>query len=253
MSRQLYPIPSLDESDTSTATLHRPSFPLTSCSSRSKRESDKHWESSESLQLASSDASDVHMFPKSQTTTKSPPRSDMADNQAPFLSPHAYRSSNNSKPPSRRTSFSSLQALDEDNVVDARSDSRPPSRTSFTQRMSQKLAFSSDARASRAENESASQDYPVYPNQSYAMLQSQIHPTYQHPNLRNRSSFPSRIDTRSWFFPSRLSRTAANTPVSSPGLFSFKPPAPPTSSGLYNQNRTGSPYLHPTHLQPPKE
>lgn len=169
-----------------------------------------------------------------QTTTKQapkPPINELPDAQASLRQafPHVYSSS---RAPSTRTSSSSLQALNEDTVVDVRSQNgtagRSPRRTSRP----------SDARP----------DYPVYPDQSYASLQSQVHPTWQPPHLRTRGSYPAQADPIPRF--ARVSRTAGNTPISSPGLFSMRTPP---NSGSDEDGVIGSPYLHPTHLQPPKE
>lgn len=156
--------------------------------------------------------------------------------------PHLYHSSSTSRSPSTRTSSSSLQALNEDVVVDARSDHGGIGRTPIARKM-----------VHLSQSDMPPGDYPVYPDQSYAVLQSQVHPTYQPPFLRTRSSYPSRIEAASRFPPARAARTAGNTPISSPGLFSVRSPrsTPPIASD--DEGRISSPYLHPTHLQPPKE
>ncbi|PGH31513.1 CAMKK/ELM protein kinase [[Emmonsia] crescens] len=103
-------------------------------------------------------------------------------------------------------------------------------------------------------------DLPVYPDQSYAVLQSQVHPTRIQPHLRSRSSYPSPypLSSSGPSWPTRDagsrgqgSRTAGNTPISSPGLFSSRtsPSSPPKTA----EGRTSFSYLHPTHLQEPKE
>lgn len=102
--------------------------------------------------------------------------------------------------------------------------------------------------------------FPVYPDQSYAVLQNQVHPVLRHPpshTLRTRSSYPSHyhlssISTESTWNPdfqdfSQSSRTAGNTPISSPGLFSSHSSHSSASFPLRES------YLHPTHLQEPKE
>ncbi|PWY76416.1 serine/threonine-protein kinase Ssp1 [Aspergillus sclerotioniger CBS 115572] len=184
-----------------------------------------------------------------QTVTKPPNAklplpNDFTDGQTslrhPF--PHLYHSSSTSRSPSTRTSSSSLQALNEDIVVDARSDHSALGRSSISSRRISHLGHS----------ETHAAEYPVYPDQSYAVLQSQIHPTYQPPFLRSRSSYPSRTEATK-FAPSRPSRTAGNTPLSSPGLFSIRSPRSTTPFGSDDEGRISSPYLHPTHLQPPKE
>ncbi|KAL1959230.1 hypothetical protein VTO42DRAFT_2736 [Malbranchea cinnamomea] len=100
-------------------------------------------------------------------------------------------------------------------------------------------------------------DLPVYPDQSYAVLQQQVHPTYHSPpGLRTRSSYPSQyplsISTASTWNQgssesSQTSRTVGNTPLSSPGLFS-----PRAAHSMSQPNKRQSP-LHPTYLQEPKE
>ncbi|KAJ6136083.1 hypothetical protein N7512_001243 [Penicillium capsulatum] len=142
-----------------------------------------------------------------------------------------------SRTPSNRSSTSSLQALNEDTVVDARSEHGSIGR--------------SPRRASR--HSDTPPDYPVYPDQSYASLQSQVHPTWQPLHLRSRSSYPSQTDTLPRYPHTRAARTAGNTPVSSPGLFSMRHPRTAPSIGSDDEGGIGSPYLHPTHLQPPKE
>ncbi|KAJ6155068.1 hypothetical protein N7470_005634 [Penicillium chermesinum] len=173
-----------------------------------------------------------------QTTTKQAPKvpmnSDISDTQATLRQafPHVYSSS---RAPSTRSSSSSLQALNEDTVVDARS------QTGGTGRSPRRTSRPSDARP----------DYPVYPDQSYASLQSQVHPTSQPPYGRSRGLFQSHVDPIPRF--ARVSRTAGNTPISSPGLFSMQSPRTTPPSGSDGESALGSPYLHPTHLQPPKE
>ncbi|KAJ5085532.1 hypothetical protein N7532_010303 [Penicillium argentinense] len=171
-----------------------------------------------------------------KSIAQSPINPEIAEAQATLRQafPHVYATG---RAPSNRSSSSSLQALNEDTVVDARSDQgsagRSPRRTSRH----------SDTRP----------DYPVYPDQSYASLQSQIHPTWQPPHLRSRSSYPSQTDLAPRYAHARAARTAGNTPVSSPGLFSMRSPRTTPPMGSDEEGWIGSPYLHPTHLQPPKE
>ena len=160
--------------------------------------------------------------------------SDAGDGQSILRHPyHNLYSASSSRNSSARTSTSSLQALNEDTIVDARSVRRPP--------------------MSRRTSDKHSQDLPVYPDQSYASLQSQVHPTYQPPFSQPRSAQQSHHDIRSRLAQSRAARTAGNTPLSSPGLFSFKTPHSATPFGTDDDTRVGSPYLHPTHMQPPRE
>ncbi|PLB46929.1 putative serine/threonine protein kinase [Aspergillus steynii IBT 23096] len=207
-----------------------------------RRGSDKSNEASGQLFSASTDA-DTRPTVTRPPTAKLPLPTDVAEGQASLRHPfsHVYHSSSTSRSPSTRTSSSSLQALNEDAVVDARSDGifgRPslPRRTSHL-----------------SQSDTQPAEYPVYPDQSYAVLQSQVHPTYQPPHLRSRSSYPSRTEILTRFPPARVSRTAGNTPISSPGLFSVRSPRSTPPFGSDDEGRMSSPYLHPTHLQPPKE
>ncbi|KAE8148173.1 serine/threonine-protein kinase Ssp1 [Aspergillus avenaceus] len=204
---------------------------------------DKSREASESSTPPSVEA-DIKQSVTRPPTAKLPLQNDFSDGQTTLRHPfaHLYHSSSTSRSPSTRTSSSSLQALNEDTVVDARSDHGTIGRGTLFRRSSH---------LSQSDNQST--DYPVYPDQSYAVLQSQIHPTYQPPFLRSRSSYPSRIEGLGKFAPSRASRTAGNTPVSSPGLFSVRSPRSTSSLVSDEEGRISSPFLHPTHLQPPKE
>ncbi|OAL48719.1 kinase-like protein [Pyrenochaeta sp. DS3sAY3a] len=110
-------------------------------------------------------------------------------------------------------------------------------------------------------------DGPVYPNQSYAALHLQQHPTpHVPPIVRSRTTHPTHSAANSLSSLATFgihdehyrdlvdsgARTVGNSPVSSPGLFD------PTNrrsanieqrdDGLYS-----SPWLHHTHRQPPKE
>ncbi|KAL2857783.1 kinase-like domain-containing protein [Aspergillus pseudoustus] len=173
---------------------------------------------------------------------KLPQPNDVLDSQTPLRQtfPHLYHSSGTSRSPSTRTSSSSLQALNEDAVVDARSDQGAPARASLSRRTSY---------MSQSDNQAP--DYPVYPNQSYAVLQSQTQHIHYPPLLRTRSSYPTEATPRP--DQSRGARTAGNTPLSSPGLFSVKTPGLSPSRQSDGEGQTGTSFLHPTHLQPPKE
>lgn len=165
------------------------------------------------------------------------------DGQSPLRSPyHNLYSASTSRNSSARTSTSSLQALNEDIVVDVRSERRP----------------TMPRRASSGLNQSGSHspapDYPVYPDQSYASLQTQVHPTYQPPLVGSRNSFQSHHDIRARLAQSRAARAAGSPGLPSPGLFSFDKTTRPSSAlGIEEGTRSSSPFLHPTHLQPPKE
>ncbi|KAI9831457.1 MAG: hypothetical protein M1819_005056 [Sarea resinae] len=107
------------------------------------------------------------------------------------------------------------------------------------------------------------QDGPVYPNQSFSVLQNQIYPPAYIPhNLRTRISHPSQhsfyLAGGSPFRPvpdvpiESGSKTVGNTPATSPGL--FNPPVSPAKH-VADQDDTNyrSPYLHWTQTQVPKE
>lgn len=175
-----------------------------------------------------------------RTTTKQAPMPivvpELSEAQATLRQafPHVYTSS---RTPSTRSSSSSLQALNEDTVVDARTQLGNIGRNS--------------RRSSRHSDQQP--EYPVYPDQSYASLQSQVHPTWGlPPHLRSRSTYSTPTTTESLPRFPRVSRTAGNTPVSSPGLFSMRSPRS-TPLGSEDEGLISSPYLHPSHLQPPKE
>lgn len=198
-------------------------------------------EASEASLPPSNDPVDPRQSVSKPLTAKLPP-ADSADGQSSrrhnYL--HLY-SSSTSRTPSTRTSSSSLQALNEDTVVDARSD-HSSGWSPASRRTSHHLGL-----------DHSSSDYPVYPDQSYAVLQSQIHPTYRPPQLWSRSSYPSHADSRTRWLSSRAARTAGNSPTSSPGLFSVRNMRPSSLVASDEVGRISSPYLHPTHLQPPKE
>ncbi|KAF2256268.1 kinase-like protein [Trematosphaeria pertusa] len=112
---------------------------------------------------------------------------------------------------------------------------------------------------------SRQRDGPVYPNQSYAALQSQQYPnSHGPPILRTRSSHPTHghsVSNISNFSHANEhhhnimesgSRTVGNSPASSPGLFS--PATPPLRHTQQSEdNLYSGPWLHHTHRQPPKE
>ncbi|KAK2841591.1 hypothetical protein FQN49_006105, partial [Arthroderma sp. PD_2] len=197
------------------------------------------------------------------------------------LFPYRPHSSNTSRDSSTNTSSSSLPSL----VDPASGEAGPhPSSIPTSTSTSTSDAFTQSANtprqtaetgnvpplsplteipmvAPRATIRGPSHDLPVYPNQSYAMLQQQIHPTpYRSPTLRTRSSYPSHSD---FSFPqpatpwaretnaSPNSRTAGNTPISSPGLFSTRTPR--TSPSIGSEDGHPGAHLHRTHMQEPKE
>ncbi|KAF6238095.1 hypothetical protein HO173_003729 [Letharia columbiana] len=108
-------------------------------------------------------------------------------------------------------------------------------------------------------------DYPNYPDQSFKALQNQHYPPPYQPSepqhLRTRSSHPaqnlsfsSSDEKPARGYPQIPSgaKTAGNTPAQSPGLFT-----PMLSkkhwTGESDETRSGTPMLHPAHLQAPKE
>ncbi|KAI9680518.1 MAG: hypothetical protein M1817_003958 [Caeruleum heppii] len=106
-------------------------------------------------------------------------------------------------------------------------------------------------------------DHPVYPNQAFSVLQSQVYPpTYLPHPLRTRSSHPSHYSSYSATTipklpPTNLNhtiasgfRTTGHTPASSPGLFNL-PGQPPDSAG--SSDSQSSPFLHWVQTQGPKE
>lgn len=180
------------------------------------------------------------------------------------LFPSRPHSSNTSRPSSTNTSSSSLrslldQAISESGVEHCLSKTAS-SPSSATPRGaidgSHPAPLSPLSEISR--DDTYPDDLPVYPDQSYAVLQRQRYPTpYPPPLVRSRSSYPchqsrsSHAPAQTWTddLPERspTSRTVGNTPISSPGLFSAQLP---TSVGDGHTHRS---YLHPTHLQEPKE
>lgn len=104
---------------------------------------------------------------------------------------------------------------------------------------------------------------PVYPNQSFAALQSQFYPPpYQPYSRRTRSSQNSpqhssysSSSSKPPPDPSSMpsgAKTVGSTPAHSPGLLS---PAqrPNSAAGEFERSRAGTPLLHPAHMQAPKE
>ncbi|KAI9767939.1 MAG: hypothetical protein M1835_006964, partial [Candelina submexicana] len=107
-------------------------------------------------------------------------------------------------------------------------------------------------------------DFPVYPTQSFSVLQSQFYPPPHLPRpLRTRSSHPSHHTSFSACASPRplpehenmappASKTVGNTPASSPGLFS-PPGSAPLERIVSDEGSYSSPFLHFTHKQQPKE
>lgn len=168
--------------------------------------------------------------PESSTPSKSstehlPVITDVSEATATFR--QAFPGLYGARSPSNRSSSSSLQALNEDIVLNVRSENGSIGR--------------SPRRASRHSDN----QLPVYPDQSYASLQSQVHPTWHSHAIQ-----PDALPRYSY---ARGVRTAGNTPISSPGLFSMRHPRKGTPSGSDDDISMRSSLLHPSHLQPPKE
>ena len=117
----------------------------------------------------------------------------------------------------------------------------------------------SQATASR---DRVGQGRPTYPNQSFATLQSQLYlPPNQIQSARNRSSHSTHISsqssgnlatTKDFVNTMPTAKTVGNTPVQSPGLFS--PTTSPRSACVDDEDtHHGTPLLHATYLQAPKE
>lgn len=166
-------------------------------------------------------------------------------------------SSGNSKASSTKTSSSSLQALNEGSVTDGsnRFDHYSYSSSPFGRRLSQQLEHNQRPLAPTTQSINTSADLPVYPDQSYAVLQSQVYPPPYIPFLRGRSSYPSHVEhTRQYDHSLSFgARTVEHTSISSPGLFASRSARTSPSVGSDDEAFTFSPFLHPTHLQPPKE
>ncbi|OQD66865.1 hypothetical protein PENPOL_c004G09269 [Penicillium polonicum] len=182
--------------------------------------------SDESSQLPSA-SNEPESRPPSKSSAEQPPIiTDVSEATATFR--QAFPGLYGARTPSNRSSSSSLQALNEGIVVDVRSES------------------GSIGRGTRRASRHSDHQLPVYPDQSYASLQSQVHPTWQPPNLTE----PDPVPRHSY---ARGIRTAGNTPLSSPGLFSMRHSRMGTPSASDDDISTGSSLLHPSHLQPPKE
>ncbi|KIW46312.1 uncharacterized protein PV06_01992 [Exophiala oligosperma] len=167
-----------------------------------------------------------------------------------------------SLPSSTQTSSNSLKAL---SVLENERGFGPgvslvqrklSTRSSQSQIRGRRLSHSKSLSASHPRLSSTTADHPKYPDQSFAALQAQFTGQRPHPPLRTRSSHPAQnlvYNEMSTWRPSRErqqgaqgTKTADNTPMSSPGLFNPEARVPSASS-LTDL----SPHLH--HLQTPKE
>ncbi|KAI2716065.1 hypothetical protein DTO012A7_3552 [Penicillium roqueforti] len=182
--------------------------------------------SDESSQLPSASNDQLEYRPQSKSSAEQPSIiTDVSEATATFR--QAFPGVGGARAPSNRSSSSSLQALNEGIVVDVRSEN------------------GSIGRSTRRASRHSDNQLPVYPDQSYASLQSQVHPTY-HPHLAEPDPLPRHSYARGV-------RTAGNTPISSPGLFSMRHSRMGTPSASDDDVSTRSSLLHPSHLQPPKE
>ncbi|EXJ81672.1 CAMKK protein kinase [Capronia coronata CBS 617.96] len=173
-------------------------------------------------------------------------------------------SSHQSLPPSAQTSSTSLKSMAEREV-----DRNLPAGTSMVHRaLSTKSTYGYPRRRRPSHSKSLSHslsaskrsplnEHPTYPDQSFAALQGQYPSSRPAPPLRTRSSHPAQNllynEMSNWAKPVRDgqpackgTKTADNTPISSPGLFSPEARVPSSSS----LTELG-PQLH--HLQTPKE
>jgi serine/threonine protein kinase len=127
-------------------------------------------------------------------------------------------------------------------------------------------AHTVDPQATSTPPSKSERDGPHFPNQSYAALQSQHYPVpYGYPG-RTRSLHPSHLSSHSvshtsaFGFPYNYhndimdtgSRTAGNSPATSPGLFNPSN-QPPRHGHDFDDGSYSSLYLHHTHRQAPKE
>ncbi|KAJ5468598.1 hypothetical protein N7475_006350 [Penicillium sp. IBT 31633x] len=183
--------------------------------------------SEESSQPSSQSSDLLESSSLSKLSSEPPPIiTDVSEAAATFR--QAFPSLYGGRTPSNRSSSSSLQALNEGIVVDVRSEN------------------GSIGRSSRRASRQSDHQLPVYPDQSYASLQSQVHPTWQPPHVTQPDPLPRHSYARGV-------RTAGNTPLSSPGLFSMRHSHKGTPSGSDDDISMKSSLLHPSHLQPPKE
>ncbi|KAG0158823.1 hypothetical protein PDIDSM_6343 [Penicillium digitatum] len=182
--------------------------------------------SDESSQLASASTELESRLPSKSSLEQPSIITDVSEAAATFR--QAFPGLYGARTPSNRSSSSSLQALNEGIVVDVRSES------------------GNIGRGTRHASRHSDHQLPVYPDQSYASLQSQVHPTWQPPHLTKPDSLPRHSYARGI-------RTAGNTPLSSPGLFSMRHSRLGTPTASDDDVSTGSSLLHPSHLQPPKE
>ncbi|KIV88670.1 hypothetical protein PV10_08331 [Exophiala mesophila] len=160
---------------------------------------------------------------------------------------------------STQTSSNSLNALSE-NVSDPSPILLPTSGSwgsQFQHYQSRGRRPSHSKSASLSTSKRHPYDRPAFPDQSFLALQSQQYSSRPYPPLRTRSSHPAQnllyneMDiwtpslSRNRSTASQRTRTADNTPISSPGLFSSGRLGPHSSA-----SDSGS-QLH--HLQQPKE
>ena len=174
-----------------------------------------------------------------------------------------------SAPSSTHISSMSLHAYSEEGEMDQEQLAALPraasTRSAQSRSRNRRISNPKPTSATRSHAAHTNSEVPIYPDQSFAVLQPQPRSTRPATLLRTHSSNPSQNSlhtampsatksSRDRRSPSLNIKTADNTPISSPGLFSPLASRPPTaaeySAGL---SQSGSPRLHPMHLQTPKE
>ncbi len=174
--------------------------------------------------------------------------------------------SQRSLPSSTQTSSNSLKALSENEVergkgldsVSSLVHRALSTRSSYGHMRGRRQSHSKSLSSSHSlSKRSLNNDHPTYPDQSFAALQAQFHGSRPTQPLRTRSSHPAQNllynemstwtrQTRDRQSGAQGPKTADNTPMSSPGLFSPEARVPSASS-----LSELTPQLH--HLQTPKE
>ncbi|KAJ9642416.1 hypothetical protein H2199_004797 [Coniosporium tulheliwenetii] len=182
-----------------------------------------------------------------------------------------------SAPPSADTS--PIQSLNASTTSIDKHLEHPPSTAEHNERPTVHRDLSDSSTASSSTVKASVLDYLMrssasqrphreYPNQAYSALQSQLYPSPYHPRQLSRalSCHPSDLGhhppshavasghPQDHGFGETRTRTAGNSPIGSPGLFT--PSTPPIRPLLGPSDEHGfysSPYLHFTQRQAPKE
>ena len=176
--------------------------------------------------------------------------------------------------PEVKVSHSSSPAPVESSVVAAEHLIRPKVQRDLSSASTSTIATTSTVRASdfthQTHSHHLSREFPPFPNQAYSALSQQHHPQPYAPRfLRTRSSNPSpflsyaaHAEHTATGHPSDPraaaesgSKTAGNSPASSPGLFTPTTSPNRADFGAEAESNSGypSPYLHFTQRQMPKE